>query len=161
MEWLHKRFEVKGVVHSKEIQKKKETKNMPIIEITQQNLDQQKPVDKGWHRLKIDKFMEKASKDAKSINYTFLFKVDDENDSNNNRYVSKMYNSKIIGTTIVPLIAAIKDVPIDAPGLLGNIDLAALEGSTIYAEVTERVYEGKIQKDIDTFASISAGPRTL
>lgn len=132
---------------------------MAIIQITQENLDQQKPVDKGYHRLIIEKVFEKASKDAKSINYNFLFKVNDEDDSNNNRYVSKMYNSKIIGTTIVPLIAAIKDLPIDDKTLLGDLDLEALIGSEVYAEVSDRIWEGKIQKDMENFFALSVGPK--
>lgn len=132
---------------------------MPVINVTQKDINRQKQPDKGWHLAVLDSVEEAASKDKNSINWTFEFQIrpGDNNDPSAERYARVLCNSKAVGIVMIPLSCALLDIPTDQFDPM-QIDTDKLLGKECYIEVIDELYEGKIVKKIANFAALSAKP---
>lgn len=128
---------------------------MPIIKITDDAINRSKSPDSGWHLGKIQEFHQEDSKDKKSTNWIFDIVIVSEGD-NAGRYAFARFNSKaagmLVGTGFLP---AALDQPINAGIEFNPEELITKE---LYIEVGDKVYEGKIQKEIKAYAPASAPP---
>lgn len=127
---------------------------MPIIKLTQDDINRAKQPDAGWFRLKLTEVSEKPSKDKKSINYNFDFEIIDAPagaERNVGRHAYTMCNSKAPGIMLMPLCSAIYNIPIDeiTPD---DVNTDKWIGKTLFGEVTEETFEGKIVKRLNTFS---------
>lgn len=128
---------------------------MPIINITQKDIDRQKPPENGWHLAELQNCVEEASKDGKSINYKFEYQVVDGNSLD--RYAYTQANSKAIGMVMLPMISALLDIPIDDVKK-DQYDTDKLLKKRCWIEVFEEPYEGRLIKKIKGFVSANSKP---
>lgn len=127
---------------------------MPKIEVTSKDLARLHPPDAGTYLFELVSVEESASKDKQSINYACEMKV--LSPGANLRIAYFRFNSKAPGM-LIPLAAALQDIPIDKIEA-GTIDTDVLLGKKCWAEVKDRTWEGKIQKDLDNFAPENSKP---
>src|SRR5688572_10101952 len=85
---------------------------MPVINVTQKDINRMKQADEGWHLLELTAVSEGASKDKQSVNFAFEFEVQGENDPSKGRYVTARVNSKAPGM-IIPMGCAILNLKLD------------------------------------------------
>lgn len=131
---------------------------MPIIKVTQDQINRTKQPDAGWHLMRIEKFTESDSSDKKSKNWSHdCVIIDTPGDKKNiGRYGYTRFNSKAPGFTI-PFAAAVLGMPLDQ--LAGEeYDIADFIGKEFYGNIRDDVYEGKIQKRLEEFAPASEPP---
>ncbi len=126
---------------------------MPIIHLSQKDINKSKACDAGWALFQLLSVEEKASKDKNSVNYTFEFEcVNAQNSDNIGRYVYNMVNSKAPGIGMIPMVSALLNIPIDQV-TAGDVDSDKLLSKKCWIEVIDEVYEGKIQKRCSAFAA--------
>jgi hypothetical protein len=128
---------------------------MPLLKITQKDVDRTIPVEDGWHLFKVEKFSEDDSKDKKSKNFLFDCVVVSEG-TNKGRYGFARFNSKALGMLISSgFLPAVLDRPISEEL---EFNPEELYGKEFYGEIKGRVYEGKIQKEFNMFSPASKVP---
>lgn len=128
---------------------------MPIINLSQDDINRSKPPDAGWHKSKLVGVEEKPSKDKQSINWNFDFEI--QNGSSEGRHAYTGVNSKAVGIVLIPMVAALNDIPVDQVQPT-QIDTEKLIGKVCYIEVTDSTYEGRIVKKITGFSPDSKPP---
>ena len=124
---------------------------MPVINITQKDINRQKPADEGWHLLELTSVSEGTSKDKQSVNFVFEFEVTGDNDPSKGRYVYQLVNSKAAGMSLIPMGCAILNIKLDEFNPQ-EIDTDKWIGKKVWGEIVDRVYEGKIQKNVTNWA---------
>jgi hypothetical protein len=129
---------------------------MPIIRITEDDINRSKQPSAGWHLGKIEKFDATESKDKKSTNWVFEIVITEPDKEDDGRYMYARFNSKAPGMLISSGFL---------PSALDNPELTAMElnpeelyGKQLFCEVKDSVYEGRIQKKTDSFAPASRPP---
>lgn len=126
-----------------------------IIKITAEDIKKQQQPAAGWHLLEVVKAEEAASKDMKSMNYTVTCEI--KQGTEEGKYCYVRMNSKAIGMIGIPFISALLDISEDKfqPD---EFDFDKLVGKRCWGEITDDTYDGKIQKRVEKFASVSSGP---
>jgi hypothetical protein len=130
---------------------------MSLIKITQRDIDKSKPPEAGWHLGKIESFTEEDSKDKKSKNWVFEIVITADSDQNG-RYMYARFNSKAPGMLVSSgFLSAALEL---SPDQLSEMEFnpTDLLGKALYGNVTNEVYEGKIQKRTNEFAPASKPP---
>ncbi len=132
---------------------------MAIINISEKDVKRLKQVDAGWHLAVFNGTEESASKDKMSTNWAFEFEIVHSAVSADNlgRIVYARANSKAPGMTMIPMVAAFNGIKVDEVKP-DQIDTDKLTGKKCWIEVEEKVYEGKIQKDVKSFAPENSRP---
>lgn len=131
---------------------------MPIIQITQDQIDRSKPPASGWHIFKVEKFVDGDSKDKKSKNWVFECVIikSAAGDENIGRYGFARFNSKAPGMLISSgFLPALYDRPINEEF---QFDPDGMAGMEFWGEITDSIYDGKPQKKLETFSPKSAPP---
>ncbi len=128
---------------------------MPIIHISQKDIDKGKPISDGWHLFEIETFAESDSKDKGSKNWLFelrcIEKTEDEG-----RYGYARFNSKRPGILIQSgFLPSALDTSVEKEI---NFNPDEILKRTLYGLVTTEIYEGKPQKKCDSFCPASAPP---
>lgn len=128
---------------------------MPVIKITDDDINRSKPPREGWHLFKIEKFAEDDSKDKKSKNWVFeLVVIEDSEDKG--RYGFGRFNSKAPGMLVsTGFLPAALDQP-DVSAM--EFDPESLYGKELFGLVTVSTYEGKLQHRTEQFAPASKPP---
>lgn len=130
---------------------------MPIIKITQSDIDRSKPPSEGWHLGKIEKFSSDKSKDKQSDNWVFDVVITEEGE-NKGRYMFGRFNSKAPGMLVSSgFIPGALDQSADSFTEL-EFNPEELIGKELYGECKKSVYEGKIQSRTETWATASKPP---
>lgn|SRR5678816_117868 len=128
---------------------------MPIIKISQKDIDKSKAPEDGWHLLEIDAFSETDSKDKGSKNWVFDLRVVGDG-SSKDRYAYARFNSKAPGMLVSSgFLPSALDTPVDAE-IEFNPD--ELMHKQLYGNVKSGTFEGKIQKKTEEFAPASRPP---
>ena len=132
---------------------------MPIIKITQDDINKSKQPEAGWFLFRVEKFAEADSHDKKSKNWVYDCEIiqDPSNGGKNvGRHGYARFNSKAPGM-LLPFIAACNDIPIDdvKPG---DLDTDGFLQKEFWGQIIDDVYEGKIQKRLQEFAPASKVP---
>lgn len=134
---------------------------MPVLKVTQDDINRQKQVSKGMHMFELKAVKSAPSKDKLSINHTFEFEcIDDttiENGDNKGRYAFNLVSEKAIGMGLIPMVSAFLNIPIDQVEPT-EVDTDKLIGSKCWAEIVDEVYEGRVQKRMQNFTNINAKP---
>ncbi len=134
---------------------------MPILNISQDDINRQKQCTKGMHMFELKAIKSSPSKDKLSINHMFEFEcIDDasiENGANKGRYAFNNVSEKAIGMGLLPMVSAFLNTPIDQIEPT-SVDTDKLIGSKCWAEIVDGVYEGKIKKEMINFTNINAKP---
>lgn len=109
---------------------------MPILNITQEDTNRLKKVDRGWYLCEITSITAKQSKKG-GLNLTYEFKVVDENTPMFNRYGYRIIPSEYPGLHFDIICAAMK---ISKDKLeSGGIDTDALVGKRLFVKFDEEV----------------------
>lgn len=131
---------------------------MPLIKITQEDLNRMNQPDPGWHLCAIRQIKEAISKKKDSTNYTIECEVIDSavSKANIGRYCYPLFNSKAMGR-IVPFIAAANGISTVEPG---EMELDSLIGKQLWIEVVEAVNSenGQLVKRAENFAAAEEVP---
>lgn len=129
---------------------------MPVIKITQDDINRSKQPDAGWHLVNVDKFSENdsAKKDSKNWVYDLRILRSQSGTTNKDRFCYARFNSKAPGM-IIPFVSAALDQDVDGGT---EIDLESLVGKELWVKVEDDVYEGKIQKRVNEFATAAKVP---
>lgn len=134
---------------------------MPVLNITQDDINRQKQCTKGMHMFELKAIVSKPAKDKLSINHTFEFEcIDDpsiEGGINKGRYAFNLVSEKAIGMGLIPMISAFTGTPIDQVEPT-SVDTDKLIGNKCWAEIVDELYEGKVQKRMLNFTNINAKP---
>lgn len=131
---------------------------MPIIKITQDQIDRTKPPADGWHVFRIDKFVSTDSKDKKSTNWVFecIIVKSSVSDENLGRYGFARFNSKAPGMLISSgFLPSVYDRPINEAFEFNPEEMADKE---FWGEISTDIYEGKPQKKMEVFSPVSKTP---
>lgn len=128
---------------------------MPIIHLSQDDINRSKQPDAGWHHAFLHSVEEGASKDKQSINWTFDFEIDQGD--NAGRHARDNVNSKAVGMRLIPITAALLDIPQDEVKP-SDVDTDKLVGKKCWIEVIDRVWNDKIVKNINSYQPDSKSP---
>jgi hypothetical protein len=132
---------------------------MPIISISQDELDRQAKVEPGFYVATLRDVTEKANKDKTGTNFIFDFQVTSEG-ANTGRHVTTLVSSKAIGLGMIPIVCALEDIePSDFTPQDVNTD--KLLGKSCFIEVEHEIYEGRIQVRIKNLFPISTNGITV
>lgn len=128
---------------------------MPVIKISQKDIDKSKAVSAGWHLYEIGQFTENDSRDKGSKNWVFeLVCVD--NDENKDRYSAARFNSKAPGIMVSSgFLPSALDTPIDTEM---DFNPEELRGKRLYGNTKAETFEGKIQMKTEEFCPASRPP---
>ena len=128
---------------------------MPIIKITQEDINKSKPLEEGWHLFRIEKFTEEDSKDKKSKNWVFELVCLDKG-SQEGRYGYGRFNSKAPGMLLSSgFVPGAYDKSVDEAI---EFELSELVGKELYGKTHIETYEGKLQRRTEEFATASKPP---
>ena len=130
---------------------------MPLIKITQEQVNRTLPIEAGWHLFKIEKFVQTPAKPGKNYKNELMFElVCIEEGSAKGRYAYARFYDNALGMFITSgFLPGALDMPIAE---MIEFDPETLVGKEIYGETTDSVYEGKIQKRTEKFATASKMP---
>ena len=128
---------------------------MPIINITQKDINRMQQPEKGWHLAELTSVEEKASKDKASINWNFEFEI--KNGGSEGRFAYAGVNSKAPMIVLGPMSSALNNIPLNEVQP-GNLDTDKLIGKKCWIEIIEEMYDGKIVKKIKDFATETSRP---
>lgn len=128
---------------------------MPILNITQKDIDRQKQCSPGTYKFRLNEVEEKSNRDKDGINYIFDFEVISEGD-NLGRHNFPNISSKLMRMAI-PLVAALLSLPEDNLEA-GQFNADAWIGKEIWAEIYIEIYENKPQARMRNFASGTSKP---
>lgn len=84
---------------------------MPIIKLTQEDINRSRPAEKGWQKAKLIEVKQAASKDKASVNFTFDFETIEGVNVGRHSYTNA--NTKAPGITMLPMEAAYLGCRID------------------------------------------------
>jgi hypothetical protein len=109
---------------------------MPILNITQEDTNRLKKVDRGWYLSEITNVTAKQSKKG-GLNFTYEFKVVDENTPMNGRYGYRIIPSEYPGLHF-PIISAAMKISTDSIEM-GGFDTDTLIGKRLFVKYEEEV----------------------
>lgn len=119
---------------------------MPIINITQADLQRTKNLPSGWYGLKVVKIHPPArAAKGDSINYKVTVFV--EGAEADGKEIDMIFNSKMIGK-LGPFINAVN---YPAKVNAGNIELDDLQGKQCDGFINQRVSEGNMYDEVQQF----------
>lgn len=129
---------------------------MPVIKISQDDINRSKQPDAGWHLVNVDKFTEADSAKKDSKNWTFELRIlrSQSGSGNKDRFCYARFNSKAPGM-LIPFVAAATDSEINGET---ELDLESLISKELWVRVDDDVYEGKIQKRVNEYATSAKVP---
>lgn len=119
---------------------------MPIISLTQEQIDRAKKVDPGYHKVTVVSYEEKANSKKDGTNHFFALKVI-SGESNRDRYINYMASSKALGLSLLPFVAAIEQISVDEV-VPGDIDTDKLLGRELVIEVEDEIYKEELQPKV-------------
>jgi hypothetical protein len=135
---------------------------MPIIKITQDAINKSKPPQAGWHKMRIEKFVETDSIDKKTKKgrKDWVFEcpiIESSVDASNvGRYGYARFYSNATGFLLsTGFLPALYEKAIDEEFEFNPDELV---GKEFWGEIKDDVYEGKPQKKLENFAPPSSTP---
>lgn len=129
---------------------------MPIIKITQKMISQLHQPDAGLHIAKFVSVEERPTSDKKAILYVLEFEIIKSKVGPEN--IGRVAYTRVSSNGekyFIPIAAALNDISIEAVQT-GDIDTDKLLGKECGIEIEDRVYNGKITKDIKNFIGLSS-----
>ena len=129
---------------------------MPVVKITQDDINRSKQPDAGWHLMRVEKLTESDSSKKDSKNWTFdcVILRSQAGSHNAGRFGYARFNSKAPGM-LIPFISALTDSNDIGPT---EVDLNDLVGKEFWGRIDDDVYDGKIQKRLNEYATASDVP---
>lgn len=141
---------------------------MAKISFSKKDLAKMRQPDTGWHLFEITSQSEAPSKAKDSINYTIGFEIVKSavDDSNEGRYMERLFNSKAPGFMLSFLAAAwdiSEDDAIEGIATLvkdkEELDLEIFVGKKVWNEVHEEPYEERMVKKMgDNWLAETSSP---
>lgn len=120
---------------------------MPIIELSNRDINRSKIVTPAWYRIRIDSITESTSSKGDSTNYRVEGTILHNADNGDKEFAEVPtpywnYNSKAMGF-VVPLLRALGEEPV-----AGRIELRNAEGKEIDAFIGNQLVDGIMRNQL-------------
>lgn len=122
---------------------------MPIINISTADVKRAQVVDKKWYPLQVSITGPTPNAAKDGVNFVASFTIIDSGDLDG-KEILRYYSSKAIGM-IIPLVAAVRGVPVESIKEGFQLDTDELQGKKIDGLVDTDVYEGRLRNICEVY----------
>ena len=131
---------------------------MPVIKIDKAALQAGMPIEPNWYKATVKSIEHKPSNAGDSINYITVLEIND-GPMSGRQPKPKYFNSKGMGYMTDFVEAAVGEKINRDEDL--NIDTDDLVSKNLWIKVENTTFEGRIQNEVQNYASIGTDPNAL